>query len=91
MAADVQWLLVLWCDVLHCAGHDPDNLSGGRVWCLDSQIQHKVQLLKDHVMAPGKPPAVVLAHSIGSYMMLQVGQGVFVCSRCVACTPLHKR
>lgn len=54
------------------AGHDADNLSGGRVWCLDSQIQHKVQLLKDHVMAPGKPPAVVLAHSIGSYMMLQV-------------------
>jgi hypothetical protein len=57
------------------AGHDGDNLSGGRVWCLDSQIQHKVQLLKDHVMAPGKPPAVVLAHSIGSYMMLQVAAG----------------
>jgi hypothetical protein len=45
------------------------------VWCLDSQIQHKVQLLKDHVMLPGKPPAVVLAHSIGSYMMLQVTTG----------------
>lgn len=60
------------CCVLSCAGHDPDNLSDGRVWCLNTQIQHKVQLLKEHVMAPGKPPAVVLAHSIGSYMMLQV-------------------
>lgn len=63
---------VLWC---HAAGHDADNLSEGRVWCLDTQIQHKVQLLKEHVMAPGKPPAVVLAHSIGSYMMLQVSVG----------------
>jgi predicted alpha/beta hydrolase family esterase len=41
------------------------------VWCLDSQIQHKVALLKERVLAPGRPPAVILAHSIGSYIMLQ--------------------
>jgi hypothetical protein len=42
-----------------------------QVWCLDSQIQHKVALLKEHVLAPGRPPAVIVAHSIGSYIMLQ--------------------
>lgn len=42
------------------------------MWCLGTQIQHKAHLLKEHVLAPGKPPAVVLAHSIGSYMALQV-------------------
>lgn len=42
------------------------------MWCLITQVDHKVQLLKQHVMAPGKPPAVILAHSIGSYMMLKV-------------------
>lgn len=42
-----------------------------QVWCLDSQIRHKVHLLKDHLLGSGKPPVVVLAHSIGSYMMLQ--------------------
>jgi hypothetical protein len=31
-----------------------------------------MQLIRDHVLAPGKPPAVLLAHSIGSYMTLQV-------------------
>jgi hypothetical protein len=41
------------------------------VWCLDSQIQHKVAVLKEHVLTPGRPPAVILAHSIGSYIMLQ--------------------
>uniref|UniRef100_A0A383V4Q4 AB hydrolase-1 domain-containing protein n=1 Tax=Tetradesmus obliquus TaxID=3088 RepID=A0A383V4Q4_TETOB len=53
------------------AGHDSAGLSQGKVWCLDSQIQHKVALLKEHVLAPGRPPAVILAHSIGSYIMLQ--------------------
>lgn len=54
------------------AGHDSQDLSGGQVWCLNTQVDHKVQLMKQHVMAPGKPPAVILAHSIGSYMMLKV-------------------
>lgn len=61
-------------------GHDAENLCEGRVWCLDTQIAHKAQLLKEHVLAPGKPPAVVLAHSIGSYMALQVRWGR---SRCL--------
>lgn len=52
-------------------GHDADNLSKGAVWCLNSQIQHKVHLLQE-LMTPGKPPTVILAHSIGSYIMLQV-------------------
>lgn len=49
------------------------------MWCLDTQIQHKAQLLKEHVLAPGKPPAVVLAHSIGSYMALQVRRRRSLC------------
>lgn len=52
-------------------GHDGDNLSRGSVWGLDDQVQHKVQLLRQ-LMAPGRPPVVILAHSIGSYIMLQV-------------------
>lgn len=63
--------LAFLCHGCH-AGHDADNLSEGCVWCLDTQIQHKMQLIRDHVLAPGKPPAVLLAHSIGSYMTLQV-------------------
>lgn len=57
----------------HNIGHDPHNLSERRVWCLETQVQHKVALLKEHVMGPGKPPAVIVAHSIGAYMMLKVG------------------
>lgn len=76
------------------AGHDGDNLCGGRVWCLNAQIQHKVQLLKDHVLAPGTPPAVVLAHSIGSYMTLQVSRaelnmGSQPCAHCLRIQAMH--
>lgn len=42
-----------------------------QVWCLDSQISHKVQLLRNHILGPDKAPVVVIAHSIGSYIMLQ--------------------
>jgi pimeloyl-ACP methyl ester carboxylesterase len=42
-----------------------------QVWCLNSQIEHKVLLLRQHVLAAGKPPSVIVAHSIGSYIMLQ--------------------
>jgi hypothetical protein len=52
-------------------GHDADDISQGAVWGLDCQVQHKVQLLQE-LMAPGRPPLVILAHSIGSYIMLQV-------------------
>lgn len=40
------------------------------MWCLDSQIRHKLDYLKQHVLLPGRPPVVVLAHSIGAYMAL---------------------
>lgn len=54
-------------------GHDASNISKGAVWGLDSQVDHKAQLLQQ-LMAPGKPPLVILAHSIGSFIMLQVGR-----------------
>jgi pimeloyl-ACP methyl ester carboxylesterase len=53
-------------------GHDGDNISKGAVWGLHDQVDHKAQLLQE-LMAPGKPPVIILAHSIGSYIMLQVG------------------
>lgn len=52
-------------------GHDADNIIQGAVWALDCQVDHKAQLLQE-LMAPGKPPVIILAHSIGSYIMLQV-------------------
>lgn len=52
-------------------GHDADDLSRGTVWGLECQVQHKVQLLQQ-LMSPDRPPLVILAHSIGSYIMLQV-------------------
>ncbi|KAF8072899.1 hypothetical protein HT031_000559 [Scenedesmus sp. PABB004] len=53
-------------------GHDGAGLAGdGAAFCLDAQIEHKVALLRQHVLAPGRPPAVVLGHSIGAFMMLE--------------------
>jgi hypothetical protein len=48
--------------------------SRSQVWCLDAQIQHKVDFLRQHVLLPGRPPAVILAHSIGAYIMLHALQ-----------------
>jgi pimeloyl-ACP methyl ester carboxylesterase len=53
-------------------GHDCENISSGAVWGLDCQVQHKVELLQE-LTTPGRPPLVVLAHSIGSFITLQVG------------------
>lgn len=53
-------------------GHDPDDISKGAVYGLDCQVQHKAQLCRE-LTAPGRPPLVILAHSIGAYIMLQVG------------------
>jgi pimeloyl-ACP methyl ester carboxylesterase len=41
-----------------------------QVWGLEDQIQHKVDFLRQHLLLPGRPPVVVLAHSIGAYIML---------------------
>lgn len=50
-------------------GHDTASISQGKVYGLDSQVDHKAQLL-----AQLQGPTVVLAHSIGSYVMLQALQ-----------------
>lgn len=54
--------------------HGPDVVSRLQVWCLASQIDHKVAFLKEHVLLPGRPPVVLMAHSIGTYMMLHALQ-----------------
>lgn len=53
-------------------GHDADNITRGRVWGLDDQVQHKAAVLQDLMLLPNRPPTVILAHSIGSYITLQV-------------------
>ena len=37
---------------------------------LDGQIQHKVDFLKEHVLLPGRPPVVLMGHSIGCFIAL---------------------
>jgi hypothetical protein len=59
-------------------GHDTCDLSRGGVWGLEEQVQHKLQLLAEVVLARGtaRPPTIILAHSIGSWIMLQVRRAV---------------
>ncbi|PRW58543.1 alpha beta hydrolase family [Chlorella sorokiniana] len=52
-------------------GMDAQGLTPrGRVFSLEEQIQHKVHLLRERFAGPGRPPVVVLAHSIGCYMSI---------------------
>jgi hypothetical protein len=37
----------------------------GRVFSLEEQIEHKLALLRERLVGPGRPPLVILAHSIG--------------------------
>lgn len=54
-------------------GHDAEDISRGAVWGLGCQVQHKAQLVRE-LTSPGRPPLVILAHSIGAYIMLQAVQ-----------------
>lgn len=48
-----------------------------QVWSLQEQISHKVSFLREHVLLPGRPPVVLVGHSIGAAMMIRVrGAGV---------------
>ncbi|EFN59441.1 hypothetical protein CHLNCDRAFT_137997 [Chlorella variabilis] len=42
----------------------------GRVFSLEEQIQHKVALLRQHFVGAGRPPLVILGHSIGAFMSI---------------------
>ncbi|KAG2492005.1 hypothetical protein HYH03_009735 [Edaphochlamys debaryana] len=53
------------------AGHDGGHHHEGRVWSLAEQVAHKVAFLRGHVLGPGRPPAVLVGHSIGAYMALK--------------------
>ncbi|KAG2437387.1 hypothetical protein HXX76_006039 [Chlamydomonas incerta] len=54
------------------AGHDPQIPNpAGRVWSLREQISHKVSFLREHVLLPGRPPVVLVGHSIGAAMMIK--------------------
>lgn len=55
-------------------GHDAAGLAGGRIFDLNEQVKHKEALLREVVLAPGRPPAVLLGHSIGAYMLLRALQ-----------------
>lgn len=37
---------------------------------MEAQIQHKVDIFQDVIFLNGRPPVVILAHSIGGYMTL---------------------
>ncbi|PNH00990.1 hypothetical protein TSOC_013145 [Tetrabaena socialis] len=53
------------------AGHDPETDTGGQLWDLSQQVGHKVAFLREHVLLPGRPPVVLVGHSIGAAMMVQ--------------------
>lgn len=40
------------------------------LYSLEQQIEHKVAFLQDHILHAGKPPVVVLGHSIGTYIAI---------------------
>ncbi|KAG2448093.1 hypothetical protein HYH02_007117 [Chlamydomonas schloesseri] len=53
------------------AGHDGFSHHGGQVWDLAEQVAHKAALLRQVALAPGRPPLLVVAHSVGAAMMLR--------------------
>ncbi|KAG2453112.1 hypothetical protein HYH02_002443 [Chlamydomonas schloesseri] len=54
------------------AGHDPQIPNPtGKVWSLREQVAHKVAFLREHVLLPGRPPVVLVGHSIGAAMMIK--------------------
>ncbi|GIL62937.1 hypothetical protein Vafri_17149 [Volvox africanus] len=53
------------------AGHDPETNHCGRVWDLQQQISHKISFLREHVLLPGRPPVLLVGHSIGANMMIK--------------------
>jgi len=55
------------------AGHE-EGSPADKAWTLECQVQHKLDFLLQHVLLPGRPPAVLVCHSIGSYMMLHALQ-----------------
>ncbi|KAL4431008.1 hypothetical protein ABPG75_006264 [Micractinium tetrahymenae] len=61
-----------------CAISCPSNLGmdcrgltpRGRVYSLEEQTAHKQALLRERYAGPGRPPVVMLGHSIGTYMCI---------------------
>lgn len=55
------------CDWLHAAPmQDGQGLTpAGRVFSLEEQIEHKAALLRERFVGAGRPPLVILGHSIG--------------------------
>ena len=41
----------------------------GRVFSLEGQVEHKAALLRQHFVGQGRPPLVVMGHSIGGCWM----------------------
>ena len=42
------------------------GLSGGQIFGLEEQIEHKREYLEAHLLRPGSPPCAVIGHSIGA-------------------------
>lgn len=54
------------------AGHAPTIPNPtGRLWSLTQQIEHLQDFLLEHILLPGKPPVIVMGHSIGAYMAIK--------------------
>lgn len=54
------------------AGHDTETKINRRLWNLQEQIDHKMAFMQEHILLPGKPPVVLIGHSIGATMAIKV-------------------
>lgn len=54
------------------------------LYTLEEQIHHKTKFLEQHVLLPGKAPAVVLGHSIGTYIAIHAVHRVENNAECLA-------
>ncbi|MEW5298185.1 MAG: hypothetical protein WDW36_001336 [Sanguina aurantia] len=57
------------CAITHAGHQGPGGIPHcGKLFSLAEQSEHKAAFLRQHCLLPGRPPVVVLAHSIGSHM-----------------------
>lgn len=54
------------------AGHSPTVPNPScQLWSLEEQVVHLKDFLEEHVLIPGRPPLILMGHSIGAWMALK--------------------